>query len=86
MPHVGSEEVMQEVIPKSAHLALTADHIRAVGLHARCECCHGDRHISHTSEQFFDTLHMPSCCRLNLSWHGNSDDEFQELVPLPNNK
>ena len=78
--HVGSRKVMQEDISGSAHLALTADHIRAVGLHAMRKCCHSGRHISHTSEQVLDTLDMRSGCRLNLSWHGRSGEQFQELA------
>ncbi len=80
MRRVGSRKEMQEVISGSAHLALTADHIRAVGFQAMCHCCHSGRHISHTSEQVLDILHMRSGCRLNLSCHGDSDEYFQELA------
>ncbi len=73
---------MQEVISGSAHLALTAYHIRAVGLHAMHECCHSGRHSSHTSEQVLDTLHMRSGCSLNLSCHGSSGEQFQGLVTV----
>ena len=78
----GSRKVMQEVTSGSAHLALTADHIRAVDLNPMCEICQSGRHISHTSEQIFDTLHMRSGCRLNLAWHGSSDEQIQDALWL----